>query len=91
MANTTHSKLTDSALIDQSMHMAINELQQKVNKGEKIAMSEFTKILIWASNEKKLIWEQEMRLEKKHGTKYEERKWCGVPYEEFKIPSLGIF
>lgn len=82
--------LKDPNLIDQAVRTSINMLQKEVNKGKEIPMSEFTKILIWGKEQKELIYVQELERDRQTGWKIEKRTWCGVPWYEFEIPSLGI-
>lgn len=83
-------ELGDMALIDQTMRTSIRELQSLVNKGKEVPMSEFTKIFLWARKRKEEVQTRELEIDRLHGWKIESRTWCGVPYNEFKIPSLGI-
>lgn len=80
------------ATIIASANQAIKTLEnmQKYQRTT-IPMSEFAKILIWEKEELQRRWETEMYINKKKGVTYENRKWCGIPYDEFKIPGLHIY
>lgn len=82
--------IKDPSLIDQAVRTSIVMLQKEVDKGKNIPMSEFTKILIWAKQQKEKIYNEELEKDKLVGWKVEKRTWCGVLFHEFQIPSLGI-
>ena len=94
--------LSDEALINQTVRTGIKELQNLVNRGHQVPMSEFAKLFIWAKERKEemknfdihVAWEEifarELEKDKRDGWKIVERTWCGVPVGEFEIPSLGI-
>ena len=83
--------LTDEALINQTVRTGIKELQNFVNQGHQVPMSEFAKLFIWAKERKEEIFAKELEKDKREGYKVVEHTWCGVPMGEFEIPSLGIF
>ena len=94
MARNTEAEfreLSEGDLAMQSAKEAIKLLQEKVDKGESVPMSEFTKILIWAANIRKKEFAEYIEKARKEGAEFKNRTWCGVPYHEFKIPSLGLF
>lgn len=83
--------LTDEALINQALKSGMTELQNMVKKGRNVPMSEFAKLLIWAKEQKQALFAKELEKDKREGYKIIERTWCGVPINEFEIPSLGIY
>lgn len=83
--------LTDEALINQALKSGMTELQNMVKKGRNVPMSEFAKLLIWAKEQKQVLFAKELEKDKREGYKIIERTWCGVPVNEFEIPSLGIY
>ena len=84
-------ELKDPVLVMQVTRTAMNELQNAVNHGRNIPMSEFVKILLWEKENLSKIYQREELLAEKSGSKFKDRKWCGVPAAEFEIPSLGIY
>ena len=82
--------LSDEALINQTVRTGIKELQNLVNRGHQVPMSEFAKLFIWAKERKEEIFARELEKDKRDGWKIVERTWCGVPVGEFEIPSLGL-
>lgn len=84
-------ELSKGDLAISSASEVINQLQQQVDKNKNVSMREFAKVLIWAANIRKIEFAEYMEKERKLGTKFEDHKWCGMPYSEFKVPSLGIY
>lgn len=83
--------LSDDALINQALKSGMNELQNMVKRGCNVPMSEFAKLLIWAKEERQARFAKELEKSKREGWKIVEHRWCGVPINEFEIPSLGIY
>ena len=83
--------LSDDALINQALKTGMTELQNMVKRGCNVPMSEFVKLLIWAKEERQALFAKELEKSKREGWKIVEHRWCGVPINEFEIPSLGIY
>lgn len=83
--------LSDEALINQTFKEGMKQLQQMVNQGRNVPMSEFAKLMIWCKEKKEAIYAKEMLKDKREGWEVTEHLWCGVPIAEFEIPSLGIY
>ncbi len=83
--------LSDEALINQTFRTGMKELQDMVNKGHQVPMSEFVKLMLWAKEKKEEIYARERLQAKREGWEVVEHLWCGVPIAEFEIPSLGIY
>ena len=84
-------ELSDEALVDNVVRTSLNQLHKLVEKGKNVPMSEFTKLMIWAKEQKSLALAKQLEKDRKEGWKIEERTWCGIPYNEFEIPSLHLF
>lgn len=83
--------LSDEALINQTFREGMKQLQQMVNQGHNVPMSEFAKLMIWCKEQKEAIYAKEMLKDKREGWEVTEHLWCGIPIAEFEIPSLGIY
>ena len=88
MAERLINENSDATIIA-SANQAIKTLENMQKyQGMTIPMSEFAKILIWEKEELQRRWATEMYFNRKKGYAYENRKWCGMPFEEFKISGL---
>ena len=83
--------LSDDALINQALKTGMTELQNMAKRGCNVPMSEFAKLLIWAKEERQALFAKELEKSKRDGWKIVEHRWCGVPFNEFEIPSLGLY
>lgn len=82
---------SNEALIDQSVRTSIHDLQYQYNNGRDIPMSEFVKVLLWGKLQHMECFDKQIQNDKRAGWVVEKHLWCGEPYNEFEIPSLGIF
>lgn len=87
-------ELADPRLVIEVANTEIKRLTKEHTKKE-VPMSKFMEIILWESKELRKIYSLEMQRElaanKRDGWKVESHTWCGIPINEFKIPSLGIF
>lgn len=90
MAKREDRELTDAEVVHAAARDSI-KLLTEMNKHQDIPMKEFTKVLMWEADQAKLLWRAELEHDQRTGSKFEDRKYCGVPYEEFEIKSLGIY
>lgn len=89
-------ELSDPVLVRVTADDAIKQLEKMSKQNHvQIPMSEYAKILIW---EKNTLWKiehealmKEIEQDKRDGWEVTEHTWCGMPWHEFEIPSLGIF
>lgn len=89
-------ELSDPALVKITADDAIKQLDKLSRETHtQIPMSEYVKILLW---EKNTLWEiehpklmRQIEQDKRDGWTIEEHTWCGQPWHEFSIPSLGIY
>lgn len=89
-------ELSDPALIRITAQEAIKNLDKMSRECHtQIPMSEYVKILLWQKN---LLWDiehnalmKEVEKDKREGWTVEEHTWCGMPWHEFEIKSLGLY
>lgn len=83
-------ELKTTALVNQALRTAMEELQRKVNSGHTVPMREFTNLLIWAKETNGYEFAREIEKDKRDGWEIIEHKWCDIPVKDFEIPSAGI-
>lgn len=88
-------ELKDPELVIQAAKESIKALNAMAKASHKeVSPSEYAKILIW---QKCALWEllhepmeREIEKDKRNGWEIVEHTWCGKPWHEFEIPSLGL-
>lgn len=84
------TEFTDSELVVSAVNDQMRELN-RLAKSTTVPMKTFVDLLIWEANMTKAAWIRDMEKLKKTGSTFENRRWCGMPYDEFEIPSLGLY
>lgn len=78
-------ELKDPQLVHEVARTSLRQLQKAVDKGQRIPMSEFIKIMLWQKENFIESFEKELKKDLQQGWKIESRTWCGVPFNEFDV------